>query len=92
MLGANVGNIGVNPYRNSYTSSIQNKNNEKVSESFSDKIVGTIENSGVTESSAMKFPGDMTINYYPHRVWEGNRGADSVADQSVAAAVGFSGG
>lgn len=26
MLGANVGNIGVNPYRNSYTSSIQNKN------------------------------------------------------------------
>ena len=66
MLGANVGNIGVNPYRNSYTSSIQNKNNEKVSESFSDKIVGTIENSGVTESSAMKFPGDMTINYPPN--------------------------
>lgn len=85
MLGANVGNIGVNPYRNSYTSSIQNKNNEKVSESFSDKIVGTIENSGVTESSAMKFPGDMTINYPPNlaKVSNGSVGGKSKDEMTL---------
>lgn len=65
MLGANIGNIGVNPYRNSYTNSIQNKNSEKTSESFADKIVRTVENSGITDSSNMKFPGDVTINYPP---------------------------
>lgn len=65
MLGANVGNVGVNPYRNSYTSSIQNKNNEKVAESFSDKIVGTVCNESNEKSGAVKFPGDVTINYPP---------------------------
>ncbi len=92
MLGANVGNIGVNPYRNSYTSSIQNKNNEKVSESFSDKIVGTIENSGVTESSAMKFPGDMTINYPPNlaKVSNSSVGGKSKDECSVQGITGCS--
>lgn len=73
MLGTNVGNIGVNPYSNSYINSIQNKNYEKTSESFADKVVGTVENSGITDSSNLKFPGDVTINYPPslHNVSNG---------------------
>ena len=38
MFGANVRDIGVNPYRNTYTSFVQNKNSGKVSEKFSEKI------------------------------------------------------
>lgn len=66
MLGTNVGSIGINPYGNSYINSSQNKNNEKVSESFSDKIVETVENSAITDSSTIKFPGDVNISYPPN--------------------------
>ncbi len=29
MIGTNIGNVGVNLYQNSYTNSIQNRDNEK---------------------------------------------------------------
>lgn len=38
MFGANVRDIGVNPYRNTYTSFVQNKNSGKVSENFQKKL------------------------------------------------------
>lgn len=65
MIGTNIGNVGVNLYRNSYTNSIQNRDNEKKSESFTDKIVETVNNSSLTDSNSIMFPGDVTINYPP---------------------------
>ena len=65
MLGANVGNIGVNPYRNSYTSSMRNKSSDKVSESFSDKSVKTVCNGSNEKPDIVKFPGDVTVTYPP---------------------------
>ena len=65
MFGANVRDIGVNPYRNTYTSFVQNKNSGKVSEKFSEKIVETVCNGSSEKSDTVKFPGDVTIDYPP---------------------------
>ena len=61
MFGANVRDIGVNPYRNTYTSFVQNKNSGKVSEKFSEKIVETVCNGSSEKSDTVKFPGDVTM-------------------------------
>ena len=65
MFGANVRDIGVNPYRNTYTSFVQNKNSGKVSEKSSEKIVETVCNGSSEKSDTVKFPGDVTIDYPP---------------------------
>lgn len=63
MIDTNIGNVGVNLYQNSYTNSIQNRDNEKKSESFTDKIVETVNNSSLTDLNSIMFPGDVTISY-----------------------------
>ena len=65
MIDTNIGNVGVNLYQNSYTNSIQNRDNEKKSESFTDKIVETVNNSSLTDLNSIMFPGDVTISYPP---------------------------
>lgn len=65
MIDTNIGNVGVNLYQNSYTNSIQNRDNEKKSESFTDKIVETVNNSSLTDLNSIIFPGDVTISYPP---------------------------
>ena len=65
MIDTNKGNVGVNLYQNSYTNSIQNRDNEKKSESFTDKIVETVNNSSLTDLNSIMFPGDVTISYPP---------------------------
>ena len=65
MIDTNIGNVGVNLYQNSYTNSIQNRDNEKKSESFTDKIVETVNNRSLTDLNSIMFPGDVTISYPP---------------------------
>ena len=65
MIDTYIGNVGVNLYQNSYTNSIQNRDNEKKSESFTDKIVETVNNSSLTDLNSIMFPGDVTISYPP---------------------------
>ena len=90
MFGANVRDIGVNPYRNTYTSFVQNKNSGKVSEKSSEKIVETVCNGSSEKSDTVKFPGDVTIDYPPKINNALNNNSDNVNIQSLVSTAASS--